>query len=208
MISYEPDFMNQNYNCMPTYQKDVHSASDWLDAMAGEALSRNIPVQWCYATPSNLLQALNYPSVTNFRGSFDYYYGHSYDIGFASVLIWSLGAFPSKDTFWTTDNGNVATTLGGCDKKKGCPADHSNTSAPLHTILTVMSTGPVGFSDAINHTDGDLIRRTINDNGDLLKPSKALTPIDSTFSNNPPDGDIYTTFSGTVENPIAYYFLT
>ena len=70
------------------------------------------------------MDSLKYPAITNFRCSFDFYYGGNWDIGLSSHIIWAMGAFPSKDTFWTSDNGDDATGHGGCDKK-GCPADHS-----------------------------------------------------------------------------------
>jgi hypothetical protein len=42
MMSYEPDFMNQNYNCIPDFQKDVTSAEQWLDGMANAGEARNV----------------------------------------------------------------------------------------------------------------------------------------------------------------------
>jgi hypothetical protein len=30
------------------------------------------------------------------------------------MLIWALGAVPSKDTFWTTNQNDIAVALGGC----------------------------------------------------------------------------------------------
>jgi hypothetical protein len=95
-----------------------------------------------------------------------------------------MGAAPSKDTFWTSDNGNQSTTRGGCDKT-GCPPDHSSVGAMLHTMLAVLSTGPVGFSDAPNETDATLIMRTCDAAGNLLQPSKPLTSIDSTHDVTP-----------------------
>lgn len=40
-----------------------------------------------FSGPTDVLQALNYPSVTNLRASTDYYYGSSWDIGLSSLLI-------------------------------------------------------------------------------------------------------------------------
>jgi hypothetical protein len=94
-----------------------------------------------------------------------------------------MGKAPSKDTFWTTNNGNQSTTRGGCDKT-GCPPDHSTPAAELHTMLTVLSTGPVGFSDAPGETDPILIMRTCDQAGNLLQPSKPLTACDSTHDSN------------------------
>ena len=210
MVSYEPDFMNQNYNCMPTFTKDTTSAVTWMKGMNDAGMAANVSVQWCFATPSNLLEALTLPAVTNFRASFDYYYGGSYNIGLSSLLIWSLGGAPSKDTFWTTDNAPLGPESGGCDRKRGCPADHDNATCELHTILSVMSTGPVGFSDAIGKTNASLIMRTCSSDGTLLKPIKAITSIDATLSaTNPPPGDVYMTFDGeSPSSPQAYYVLS
>jgi hypothetical protein len=119
--------------------------------------------------------------VTNFRVSYDFYYGGSWDIGRSSLLVWAMGGAPSKDTFWTSDNGAQATSRGGCDKT-GCPPDHSNAGAVLHTMLAVLSTGPVGFSDAPGETDAVLIGRTSDANGTLLQPSRPLTAVDSTWA--------------------------
>lgn len=122
-------------------------------------------------------------SVTNFRTSTDFYYGSSWDIGISSLLIWSLGFAPSKDTFWTTDQRDVAIALGGCPGN-GCPADHTAAGAELHTMLAVMSTGPVGFSDAAGRTDAALLRRGSVGHGVVVKPSRPLTSVDSTFLPN------------------------
>lgn len=45
--------------------------------MSAAADSLGLAMQWCMATPSDLLLALDYPLVTNFRVTTDYYYGDS-----------------------------------------------------------------------------------------------------------------------------------
>jgi hypothetical protein len=89
------------------------------------------------------------PAVTNIRVSFDFCYGESWKIGTSSLLVWALGLAPSKDTLWTTENGKVSTP--------GCPwtLDHETPGAELHLVLAVMSTGPVGISDAIRYDQCD-----------------------------------------------------
>ena len=82
------------------------------------------PAPALQATPSDLLLALDYPAVTNLRVTDDYYYGNSWDVGPGSLLLWSLGAAPSKDTFWTSNQSDIAPGLGGCPAS-GCPSDHS-----------------------------------------------------------------------------------
>jgi hypothetical protein len=111
MTSFESDFMNQNFNCVPDFFRSAVNGEVWLHGMADAAMERNVTIQWCYATPSDVLASLNMPAVTQFRVSFDFCYGQSWDIGESSLLVWALGAAPSKDTLWTTDNGKLMYVL-------------------------------------------------------------------------------------------------
>jgi hypothetical protein len=136
MASFESDFMDQNANCVDDFvENPIHGADEFLEGMAGAALGRNIPIQWCYASPNVVLASLNFPAVTNFRVSFDYCYGRSYEIGESSLLVWAVGAAPSKDTLWTTDNNRTETP--GC----AWTVDHETVAAELHVVLAIMSTG-------------------------------------------------------------------
>ena len=175
MISFETDFMNQNHNCVPDFIHNATSAEVWQEGMAEAALAKKVPVQWCYAAPTDVLASLDMPAVTNFRVSFDFCYGKSYKIGESSLLVWALGGAPSKDTLWSTDNNRTAIP--------GCPwtPDHEEPVAELHVVLALMSKGPVGISDAIGYTNSTLLRRIIRQDGTLLKPLKPITAVDSTF---------------------------
>ena len=135
MASFETDFMNQNVNCVDKFVEDSFGADEFLAGMAGAALELNTPIQWCYASPNVLFSSLNFPAVTNFRVSFDYCYGYSYEIGESSLLNWALGAAPSKDTLWTTENNRTETP--GCE----WIVDHEAAAAELHVVLAIMSTG-------------------------------------------------------------------
>ena len=187
----------------------------WFNGMAAAADSLGLSLQWCMATPSDLLLALDYPSVTNLRVTTDYYYGDSWDLGAGSLLLWSLGAAPSKDTFWTSNQSDVAIELGGCPAS-GCPADHSDAGAELHTLLALFTTGPVGFSDAAGRTNATLLQRIAVADGTLISPSRPLTSSDRVYS--APwskgrtgfwdNGELLSTYSGsgeTVDEIWAYY---
>ena len=199
MTSFEPDFMNQNYNCVDEFIGSVDAGKKWQRGMADAALDRNVTVQWCYAAPSDILSAIDFPAVTNFRVSLDFCYGRSWDIGESSLLVWAAGGYPSKDTLWTTSNNKTA--IPGCD----WTPDHEDVAAPLHVVLALMSTGPVGISDAIGYTNFTLLKRVMNAGGVLLKPSKPVTSVDSTFYGRAPPGYVYSTFSMGGK---AYYFVS
>jgi len=103
MFSYEPDFLNANHLCVPRFIEEVGAADAFFGAQAGVALARGIPIQWCFCTPMLLMWTLKAPAVTNFRVSYDFYYGGSWDTGRSSLIVWAMGKAPSKDTFWTTE---------------------------------------------------------------------------------------------------------
>lgn len=178
MISFESDFMNQNANCIPEFVLSATATDEWLKGMADAAHEMDLSVQWCYASPNEVLASLDLPSVTNFRVSFDFCYGHSWDIGESSLLVWAVGAAASKDTVWTTDNNRTETP--GCQ----WTTDHETIAAELHVVLALMATGPVGISDGIGMTNANLLRRIMKQDGTLLQPSKPITAVDSTFLND------------------------
>merc|ERR1712196_330691 len=143
-----------------------------------------------------MLQTLELTTVTNFRGTLDYYYGDSWDSGTSFLYIWALNGRPSTDTFWTTDNSGLGPTMHACDKK-GCPADHSDAGSALHTIQAFFSTGPVGFSDAIQQTNADRLRAGVRTgDGLLLQPEKPLTTIDRNIVKHQGPNQVMTSFSG------------
>jgi hypothetical protein len=74
-------------------------------------------------------------AVTNFRVSNDFCYGNSWNVGISSLIVWAAGAAPSKDTLWTTTNGQFA--VPGCNWSP----DHEKPAAELHVVIALMTTG-------------------------------------------------------------------
>merc|ERR1711871_1359317 len=72
--------------------------------------------------------------------------------------------------------GTTATQPGA---PASCPSSQPNFE--LDVCLSVLSMGPVGIGDKIGLTNVSLVNRTCRSDGVILKPSKTLTSIDSTF---------------------------
>lgn len=83
--------------------------------------------------------------------------------------------------------------------------DHEEVAASLHVVLALMSTGPVGISDLVGFTNATLVNRTVASSGLLLKPSKAVTTIDSIIGGSDQSfhepGHVFGTFSGPASAP-------
>jgi hypothetical protein len=77
-------------------------------------------------------------------------------------------------------------------------------------MLAVMSTGPVGFSDAFNRTNYTLLAHAADSAGVVLKPSKPVTSIDSTLGPAPPKGHVLGSYDAgaTSSRILAWYFVS
>lgn len=69
--------MVENNICVPDFLTDHSASATWMDGMAAAATYHKLPMQWCMASPTDLMQALNYPSVTNLRASTGKYHSPS-----------------------------------------------------------------------------------------------------------------------------------
>ena len=90
--------------------------------------------------------------------------------GTSAPFFAAAGIAPSKDNWWSTPDQPKPRTLAGGPT----PCDGGNrnvTNNFLHALVATLSTGPVGFSDALGYTNATLVRSTCASDGLLLKPS-------------------------------------
>eukprot|EP01084_Bolivina_argentea_P025903 48162_1 len=172
MVGYEIDFMS-SLSGIPQFRTHINQQQIWLDGMNKAAEERGIPIQYCMATPMDLMQSLSLGQVTNGRASGDYAGSDNYNIG-PGALLWSaLDLKPSKDNFWTSLNeGPPHYHPSGSD-------DHNSTE--VHAMIAVFSCGPVGISDRSGWSNATLIMRLCNAEGRLLQPSRPITAMDDQF---------------------------
>jgi hypothetical protein len=77
--------------------------------MADAAFERNITIQYCLPSATDMLASLAYPAVVQARASGDYArpegntkpWGNVVTLGGASLLLGATAMAPSKDTLWT-----------------------------------------------------------------------------------------------------------
>ena len=179
--SYETDFLSDHLLPTPALQNNTVGLNALLAGMAEAGAKVGLPMQWCMPTAGTVLVAVNKPAVTNARASVDFAeelplnsnstskWTPNYMIGAAGLLFWAVGLPPSKDGLWTTAH------------QPGSIYGHDNLNFELDMALAVLSTGPVGIMDGAGMTNASLARRACRQDGTLLKPSKPLTAIDSTF---------------------------
>jgi hypothetical protein len=167
---------------------DVGAADRFYVGMATAAVERNITIQYCLPSATDMLESLSLAAVIQARASGDYArpegntkpWSNVVTLGGASLLMGATRMAPSKDTLWTAspqpDTSSDRTQSGY----------HTQPHVQLDAILAVLSLGPVGISDALNYTDAGLISQGFRSATDstLLRPSRPLSTVDAVFTNH------------------------
>jgi hypothetical protein len=148
MSNYEVDFLDDQTEWFAPFVETVDGSKAWLDGMASAAQSLNMSVQYCMAHPAAFMEAILLPSVTNGRASGDYQtpMGNLLEYGNAAPFFAAVGIAPSKDNWWSTPKQPRPPA----GQKPPCDGGSRNvTDNFLHALVSTLSTGPVGFSDAL-----------------------------------------------------------
>ncbi|XP_062516980.1 uncharacterized protein LOC134192275 [Corticium candelabrum] len=200
MGAYEVDFLDFQFLLFLELQEQVDAAEIWMKGMTDAALKHNVSVQLCMELPSDLLQSVLFPAITNARASEDDFptAGNRWDIAMTAMLMRALDIGPFFDDIWTRAD------------QPGNPYNKSSNNIRMRTIISTFSGGPVGISDGRNFTDPELIMQSCRADGVLLKPSKPIVPIDAQFmpvdQGGIPAGNIWNTHS-QIGSTMWYYVL-
>jgi hypothetical protein len=183
MSNYEVDFLQDQTQWFAPFVEQLEGSKGWLDGMAEAAAANNISVQYCMSHPAAFLNALSLPAVTNGRASGDYQIptGNLLQYGTNAPFFSSVGIAPSKDN-WQSLANQPHRRSQSPDGAPACDGGSRNASDNfLHALVATLSTGPVGFSDALGYNNVSLIQATCASDGLILKPSLPLAAIDRSF---------------------------
>ena len=97
---YEIDFLDFNFRGSAAMTEDVYAAERWYAGMARAATERNVTIQYCLPSATDMLVSLPYPSVVQARASGDYVssVANVAQLGGSSLLMGAVGIAPSKVT--------------------------------------------------------------------------------------------------------------
>lgn len=157
MVSYEVDWMGEQFAEFAEYTSEPGQHRMWLKGMADAALSLGISVQYCMTLPSQMLQSLEFPAVTSMRSSDDG--GRPYTTnGPTNMLLWALDIRPFKDNALTTIKNEV--------------------------VGSVVAMSPVGIGDRMGSSDFAAIKRSCRSDGVILHPSRPGFPLNARYHDN------------------------
>jgi len=176
MIVYEQDWLVDQFLNMEATQNNVSTAFNWMTNMDFAATKAGVTIQLCMPLPNHVLQTVMMNSVTQIRASGDYqrqiYNNNNWAIGYTSLLHHSLGVFPFKDCFWSSNQTQTGCVAKVCHEP----------NAVLETLSALLSTGAVGPADKIGYLDKVNLMQTCRTDGVLLKPDVPAMTMDLAFS--------------------------
>jgi hypothetical protein len=185
--TYEIDFLDANFQGCADCFLDVNAADLWYYGMAKAAEERNVTIQYCLPSATDMLESLSLPSVVQARASGDYArpegntqpWSNVVTLGGASLLMGATKMAPSKDTLWT------ASPQPSTSSDRTHSGYKTQPHVELDSILATLSLGPVGISDGLGLTDAGLISQAFMSKSDstLLRPSRPLSTVDAVFTN-------------------------
>ena len=87
--------------------------------------------------------------------------GNLLQYGTSAPIFAALQIAPSKDNWWSTPDQPRPRDLTGAGGPPPCDGGSRNvTNTFLHALVATLSTGPVGFSDALGFTNASLVMMT------------------------------------------------
>lgn len=186
MMGVEVDFLDWMQLTIPSLFSTLDGGHYYLKGLADAALKHGISHQLCMSMPSQIMDSLLLPAVTNARASPDNTPTNEnrWLIAYTSLMMWPLEVQPFADNIWTMAHQPAE------------PYGHGvfRHNIVLQVLITTLTAGPIGIADQIGYTNSSLILQTCTTNGTLLQPDKPATPIDAMFSQSAlvrPPGEVW-----------------
>ncbi|CAB9513155.1 expressed unknown protein [Seminavis robusta] len=178
MKLFEQDFLcSQGIGRTNLTRTDVDSGRMWLSQMNDAALAYNVTLQLCMPDSYHLLQSTTLQSVTNARATYDNTRNAPsiLAMGPNSLLFHALGLFASRDNIWTS---GPTVNQTGCGNSDFC----YEPNAHLDNAVTVLSNGPYGIGDSVDHVNKTIVMYACRKDGWMLRPRWPLASMDFTYT--------------------------
>lgn len=169
--TFEHDWLVECFTGVRPLRAVAGRAAAWQRGVHDAAVARGRTLQWCMATPADMVLAASLPAVTSVRTSGDrgYLVGPGFLWGWSllvGAMARALGLVPFNDVFRSGD------------------AD----VGPVDALLASLSCGPVGIGDALGVADVDVVRPCHRADGLLVKPDVPVAALDECFTTSWPLG--------------------
>merc|ERR1719282_941655 len=148
--------MNEQVLNMNATLREVQPIRNWLLAQGASCQRHGLTLMYCMDFANIFMNALEIPAVTHSRASNDYVpddANKNWKVATTGALLWSIGLFPYKDTFYSNHTERV---LKPDAKFFGFTEPYPLT----HALASVLSAGPLAPSDGVGSSNVSLVMST------------------------------------------------
>jgi hypothetical protein len=143
----------------------------WLDGFWGAASALGMPIRVDQSNPSDHMASAEFgwPAVVSARCGLDQdCCGTWPQMAATGAFLAALQIRPVMDVLWTIESQ---------------PTRNGGTRPDIvhEIIIATLTTGPVGFGDAINYTNATLLRQATRADDVILKPAAAAARVDAFY---------------------------
>ena len=165
MMGAEVDFLDWMQLTVPALFSTLDGGHRYLKGFADAALKHGVSHQLCMSMPSQVMDSLLLPAVTNARASPDNTPTNEnrWLIAYTSLMMWPLDVQPFADNVWSMSHEPAEPYGPGVFRH----------NVELQMLITTLTAGPVGIADEIGFTNATLVLQTCTANGTLLQPDKS-----------------------------------
>ncbi|MFO8017259.1 MAG: hypothetical protein R6U96_01370 [Promethearchaeia archaeon] len=194
IIIYEQDWMQNQFAHFTHLKAELGAHSRWLEDMHDAAKAHNIKIQYCMATPAQVMEAIYLPNVINVRNTEDYQSWKNWKLYYPdftqnSIFLNALGLWPFLDVFFSGKHN----------------AEYAEEPYPeLRAIMSTLGGGPVAVGDPIGEVDNDIIRKITRKDGLIYKPDYPIRAPDLMFI---PHETCYVAYTESNLNDLTWYYV-
>lgn len=168
--TFEHDWLVECFTGVRPLRAGAGRAASWQRGVHAAAADRSLTLQWCMASPADMILAASLPAVTSVRTSGDsgYVVGPGFLWGWfllVNAMARALGLVPFKDVFLA-----------------------SGPHAEMEALLSSLSAGPVGIGDRLGRADPAIVAPCHRADGLLVKPDEPVAALDRCFAASWPLG--------------------
>jgi hypothetical protein len=191
---YEQDWMQNQFDHFTHLKAKIGAHRKWLEDMNKAATSHDKKIQYCMATPAQVMEAISLSNVINIRNTDDYqswkdwkwYYP---DFTQNALLLKSLRLWPFLDVFFSSKHNS----------------DYFEEPYPeLRAIMSTLGGGPVAVGDPIGKVDKDVIDKIIRKDGLIYKPDYPIKAPDLMFIKH---NTCYVAYTESKHQDLSWYYV-
>ncbi|MGV9197952.1 MAG: hypothetical protein ACOC4M_03855 [Promethearchaeia archaeon] len=191
---YEQDWMQNQFAHFTHLRAEIGAHRKWLEDMNEAAGNHDKKIQYCMATPAQVMEAIHLHNVINVRNTDDYQSWRDWryyypDFTQNAIFLNALGLWPFLDVFFSSKHNN----------------EYAEEPYPeLRALMSTLGGGPVAVGDPIGKVSKEIIEKITRKDGLIYKPDYPIKVPDLMFVKH---DTCYVAYTESQLNDLCWYYV-